>query len=104
MQIGRIYEGLKDQMLGLAGMEKQIQDLLNTNEKNLQDTDCLKTTSNRKTYFQNQHQVFNVLMDATNDMKIINSYLLLETECQLRDEIGSKKTGMREEDTGLQIA
>lgn len=96
MQVSKIYEGLKDQMLGLAGMEKQIQDLLDTNEKNLQDTNCLKLISNRTDYFQNQHQVFNILMETIDDMKIMNSYLLLEMECQLRDEIGSKKTGMRE--------
>lgn len=87
MEISKIYEGLKNQEGLLAGMEKQIQDLLDTNARNLQETNCLKLTGNRKAYFDNQHRAFNVLFEAIGDAKIMNGYMLLETEVQLREEL-----------------
>lgn len=86
MQISKIYEGLKDQAELLTGIEKQIQDLLDTNAKNLQNTNCLELTSNRKAYFDNQHKAFNVLFEAVTDLKVMNAYTLLEIECQLQEE------------------
>lgn len=86
MQINEIYKQLKNQAGCLIGMEQQVQDLLNTNEKNMQDADCLKLTSNRSVYFINQHSAFNILMEVVGDMKIMNGYALLEIECQLRKE------------------
>lgn len=86
MQISEVYEQLKSQEGCLTGMEQQVQDLLDTNTKNLQDGDCLKLTTNRLTYFDNQHRAFNVLMEAVGDMKIMNSYALLEIESQLRGD------------------
>ncbi len=91
MQIRSIYESLENQAGVLVGMEQQVQDLLDTNVKNLQDTECLNLTTNRKTYFDNQHQVFNVLFEAIVDLKIINSYALLEIESQLRDDKPKEK-------------
>lgn len=90
MKITDFYEHLKGQEGLLAGAEKQLEDLLDTNKKNLQDTDCLKLTTNRLTYFQNQHQVFNVLFEAVGDLMIMNSYMLLELESQLREESKQK--------------
>jgi hypothetical protein len=87
VQITEIYNGLKDQAGALTGMEKQIQGLIDTNTKNLQDTDCLKLTNNRSGYFENQHKCFNVLFEAVVDLKIINNYNLLEIESQLREEV-----------------
>ena len=86
MQINMIYGHLKNQGCCLAGIEKQIQDLLDTNVKNLEQTKILKLASNRLTYFTNQHKAFNVLMDIIGDMKVTNSYALLDMECQLREE------------------
>ena len=86
MRIAEFYDNLKNQAGTLTGVEKQVQDLLDTNAKNLQDINCLKLTSNRKAYFDNQHRAFNVLMEAVDDMKITNSYMLLELESQLREE------------------
>ena len=104
MRIAEFYENLKNQAGTLTGVEKQVQDLLDTNARNLRDTKCLELTGNRKAYFDNQHRAFNVLMEAVDDMKIMNSYMLFELECQLRGDVGSKKTGMKEEDTDLQMA
>ena len=86
MQITEIYNGLKNQADVLVGIEKQIENLLDTNTKNLQDTYCLKLTTNRSNYFENQHKCFNVLFEAVVDLKIINNYTLLEIESQLRTE------------------
>lgn len=86
MQISKIYEGLKDQAELLVGIERQIQDLLDANAKNLQNINCLELTSNRKAYFDNQHRAFNVLFEAVTDLKVMNSYTLLEIECQLQEE------------------
>lgn len=86
MQISTVYKQLKGQEGCLTGMEQQIQALLDTNIKNLEDANCLKLTTNRINYFTNQHNVFNVLMEATVDMKIMNGYALLEVESQLREE------------------
>ena len=87
MQITEIYNGLKNQADVLVGIEKQIEDLLDTNTKNLQNTGCLELTTNRSGYFKNQHKCFNVLFEAVVDLKIINNYALLEFESQLREEV-----------------
>ena len=84
MQISEIYKNLKGQEGLLAGMEQQIQALLDTNKKNMEKQDCLEAIPNRKVYFINQHRVFNVLIEAVGDMKIMNGYSLLEIEIQLR--------------------
>ena len=89
MRVTEIYKQLKNQEGCLTGMEQQIQDLLNTNVKNLKDTNLLRLTTNRAAYFTNQHMAFNVLMEVVGDMKIMNSYALLEVESQLRE--GCKK-------------
>ena len=86
MQITEIYEQLKNQAGCLNGTEKQVQDLIATNKANLIDSNCLELTTNRTEYFLNQHTVFHVLLEAVGDMKIVNSYLLLEVEAQLREE------------------
>jgi len=86
VQISKIYEGLKDQAGLLTGLEKQVSDLITTNKQNFQDSDCLKLITNRLTYFNNQQRCFNVLFEAVTDLKIMNEYLLLETEAQLREE------------------
>ena len=95
MEISRIYEGLRDQAGLLTGMEKQVEDLLATNAKNLQNINCLELTSNRKAYFDNQHRAFNVLFEAITDLKVMNSYTLLELECQLRGDEPRKDTGFQ---------
>ena len=84
MQISEVYKNLKGQEGLLAGMELQIQALLDTNKKNMENQDCLEAISNKKVYFINQHRAFNVLMEAVGDMKIMNGYSLLEIEIQLR--------------------
>lgn len=86
MQIEEFYEQLKNQAGCLEGTEKQVQDLLISNEKNLKSSTCLELTSNRTEYFQNQHMCFNVLLEVVGDMKLVNSYMLLDMEAQLREE------------------
>lgn len=88
MEISKIYEGVKDQSGLLTGLEQQVEDLLETNVKNFRDTNCLKLTTNRLTYFENQQRIFNVLFEALTDLKIMNNYLLLELDAQLKEEIG----------------
>ncbi len=84
MRISEVYKNLKGQEGLLVGMEQQIQALLDTNKKNMENQDCLEAAQDRKIYFINQHRVFNVLMEAVGDMKIMNGYSLLEIEIQLR--------------------
>lgn len=95
MLISKVYENLQHQAGILAGTEQQIQDLLDTNVKNLQDAKCLDNTTNRMDYFRNQHQAFNVLMEAVGDMKIVNSYMLLELESQLRGDKPEEKINQK---------
>lgn len=103
MLIAEIYKYLQNQEGCLAGAEQQIQDLLDTNKKNLQDPECLDKTTNRADYFKNQHQAFNVLMEVVGDMKITNSYMLFEIESQLRGD-KPRAEYKPNEDTGLQTA
>ncbi len=84
MQISEIYKSLKGQEGLLVDMEQQIQALLDTNKKNMENQNCLEAAHDRKIYFINQHRAFNVLMEAVGDMKIMNGYSLLEIEIQLR--------------------
>ncbi len=84
MQISEVYKNLRGQEGLLAGIEQQIQALLDTNQENTDGPKCLKDAPNREMYFINQQRVFNVLMEAVGDMKIMNGYSLLEIEIQLR--------------------
>ncbi|MCK5602080.1 hypothetical protein KAR91_09430 [Candidatus Pacearchaeota archaeon] len=86
IQITQIYKDLKSQNNHLAGIETQVQALLDTNVKNLQNQDCLQIR-NRDGYFDNQHRVFNALFESVIDLKIATSYSLLDIEAQLREEV-----------------
>lgn len=81
-----ILEGLKNQYDTLAGIEHQVQALLDSNKQNLEHGKMLEGVPNRVFYFQNQHMAFSVLLEAVVDMKCVNSYALLDLESQLREE------------------
>jgi len=84
--ITEIYEELKNQANRFDGIEGQILGLINTNIKNVELVKTAKTIHGLSTYFFNQHHIFNILLEAINDVKLVNSYQLLEIECQLRDD------------------
>lgn len=86
MQIIEIYKGLKDQADRFDGLEGQILGLLETNRRNMELIKTAKTINSLSFYFDNQHGIFNTLLEAVNDAKIVNSYQLLEVEAQLREE------------------
>ena len=82
-----ILEGLRNQHGILAGIEHQIQALLDSNRQNSENEKMLEGVPNRKLYFLNQHMTFSVLFEAVVDMKCLNCYALLDLESQLREEI-----------------
>ncbi len=86
LRITEILEGLKNQHGTLAGIEHQVQGLLDSNKQNLENEKMLQGVPNREFYFLNQHMAFSVLLEAVVDMKCVNCYALLDLESQLREE------------------
>ena len=96
MQITKIHECLRGQAGNLALVEQRLEEMLAINAKNIEAITGAKSVNDLPVYFKNQRVVFDALLQAVGDMKVVNSYTLLETECQIRSD-ESQETDLEDE-------
>lgn len=91
MKLHDFYEHLKQQGICLSAVEDQLSRALKANEQNISLATSLVGVSNFEQYLMNQRAILNALLLTNGDMKLINSYVLLDIEAELRGDKDNHK-------------